>query len=81
MFTLPTPSTLSTVLLGGRLGWAAVSDTIGTRNTFYLFTLGSVPLYLALPSIVENVIVTGGTMPLYAFCACTVSDRIVDYSV
>ena len=62
---------LSAGNLGGRLGWAAVSDAIGRRNTFLIFTIGSVPLYLAIPTIVENVVVTGSTVPLYAFCAST----------
>jgi hypothetical protein len=32
--------------LGGRLGWSVVSDKIGRRKTFQLFTLGSIPLFV-----------------------------------
>eukprot|EP01038_Epipyxis_sp_PR26KG_P004904 gene4904-6867_t len=63
---------LSAGNLGGRLGWAAVSDVIGRRPTFMIFTLASVPVYLALPSLVDGVISTGSTVPLYGFCASTV---------
>eukprot|EP01038_Epipyxis_sp_PR26KG_P008254 gene8254-11169_t len=63
---------LSAGNLGGRLGWAAVSDVIGRRATFMIFTGASVPVYLALPSLVEGVVSTGSTIPLYGFCASTV---------
>jgi MFS family permease len=62
---------LSAGNLGGRLGWAAVSDAIGRRNTFMLFTAGSIPLYIMLPSMVEGVVTTGSSVPLYTFCAST----------
>jgi hypothetical protein len=35
---------LSAGNLGGRLGWAAVSDMIGRRSTFLIFTAGSANL-------------------------------------
>merc|ERR1719402_1108496 len=35
--------------LVGRIGWAAVSDRIGRRSTFNVFTLGAIPLYVSLP--------------------------------
>ena len=60
------------IIVGGRLGWAAVSDVIGRRKTFYVFTLSSLPLYFAVPSIVDAVVTTGGTLPLYGFCGTTV---------
>jgi hypothetical protein len=60
---------LSAGNLGGRLGWAAVSDAIGRRGTFFIFTLGSLPIYVALPSIVNTVVATGSATPLYLFCA------------
>ena len=47
---------LSSGNLGGRLGWAGVSDMIGRRKTFMIFTFASVPLYLAIPTIVESVV-------------------------
>ena len=49
-----------------------MSDAIGRRNTFFIFTLSSLPLYFAVPSIVESVVSTGATMPLYGFCGTTV---------
>ena len=50
-----------------------MSDAIGRRNTFYIFTLGSVPLYFALPTIIDNVVTSGAPEPLYLFCASTVA--------
>ena len=47
-----------------------MSDVIGRRSTFVLFTLGSIPLYLALPSLVTAAATTGST-PLYVFIGCT----------
>ena len=55
------------------MGWAALSDIVGRRNTFFAFTAGSVPIYLALPSIIDNVVATGSTFPLYVFCASSVA--------
>lgn len=63
---------LSAGNLSGRLGWAAVSDYIGRKKTFYLFTLTSVPLYLGLPYIVDYVISSGSIVPLYGFIGSTV---------
>ena len=57
---------------GGRLGWAAVSDVIGRRKTFLLFTFGSIPLYASLPHIIDSVVTTSSTPPLFAFIGCTV---------
>ena len=58
--------------LVGRVSWAAVSDKIGRRNTFYTFTLGSIPLYAALPTLIGSVVATGSAMPLYGFVGSTV---------
>ncbi len=41
--------------LGGRLGWAAVSDRIGRRATFVIFTLGAIPIFGFLPHCVNQV--------------------------
>ena len=41
--------------LGGRVGWAAISDQLGRRNTFHLFTFGSIPLYCCMPTLVSAV--------------------------
>lgn len=62
---------LSSGNLGGRLGWAAVSEMIGRPRTFTIFTLGSVPLYFAVPHLVEMVVQDGSTLGLYAFCGST----------
>eukprot|EP01039_Chlorochromonas_danica_P002119 gene2119-2313_t len=62
---------LSSGNLGGRLGWAYISDKIGRRKTFQLITLGSIPLYLSIPTLVDSVITSGSAAPLYAFCAVT----------
>ena len=58
---------LSAGNLGGRLGWAAVSDWIGRRRTFIIFTAGSIPLYLALPTLVQTVVSSGSAVPLFGF--------------
>eukprot|EP00811_Abedinium_folium_P032716 NODE_5739_length_1739_cov_8.095533.p1 GENE.NODE_5739_length_1739_cov_8.095533~~NODE_5739_length_1739_cov_8.095533.p1 ORF type:complete len:557 (-),score=156.45 NODE_5739_length_1739_cov_8.095533:68-1687(-) len=59
--------------LGGRLGWAVISDKIGRYPTFTIFTLGSVPLYLALPSLVESAVTTQSALSVYVFSAATVT--------
>ena len=58
---------------GGRLGWAAVSDAIGRRKTFYIFTLASVPLYMSMPYHITSVVEQGSTLPLFAFIGSTVA--------
>lgn len=55
------------------MGWSYVSDKIGRRNTFYILTLGSVPLYLSIPTLVEMAVTSGSAVPLYAFCGVTVA--------
>lgn len=57
--------------LGGRLGWAAISDWIGRRPVFTLFTVGSIPLYMYMPTLVDTIITTKEALPLYAFCGGT----------
>lgn len=57
--------------LGGRLAWAALSDRIGRRNTFHLFTVGSIPLYLGVPYMVENVVQSKNAAVLGGFVAST----------
>lgn len=63
--------------LGGRLGWAAISDKIGRRNTFHCFTLGAIPIFGVLPFLITECVTNpGGPMaPAYlaAFCGCTVA--------
>jgi MFS family permease len=62
---------LSVGNLGGRLGWAAVSDAIGRRATFVLFTVGSIPIYLSAPYLVDQVVNHGSQTALVGFCATT----------
>ena len=38
-----------------------------------IYTMGSVPLYICLPHVVESVVNTGSVMPLYVFCGVTAS--------
>jgi MFS family permease len=57
--------------LGGRLGWALISDQIGRQKTFQMFTLGCIPVYFALPTLVSEVIASGSNLPLYLFCGGT----------
>jgi MFS family permease len=57
--------------LGGRLGWAQLSDFIGRRKTFAILTLGSIPVYFSLPYLVDSVVSSGATLPLYLFCGGT----------
>lgn len=68
---------LSAGNLGGRLAWAALSEKIGRPKTFHMFMFGSVPIYLAMPTLVDMVIKTGGVEPLYAYCF--VSSLAVSY--
>lgn len=63
---------LAVANLFGRLFWGVVSDKIGRRNTFFIFTLGSIPLYLALPSLVATVVSQHSFLHLYGFMASTV---------
>eukprot|EP00794_Sanderia_malayensis_P017685 gene17685-19451_t len=57
--------------LGGRLGWSAFSDKFGRRSTFFLIAIGSLPLYLSVPYLVDSVVTTQSQLPLFAFCAST----------
>ena len=63
--------------LGGRLGWAAISDKIGRRNTFHIYTLGAIPIFGSLPFLIEQCVSnpTGPLAQVYltAFCASTVA--------
>ncbi|CAM9419845.1 unnamed protein product [Sphacelaria rigidula] len=57
--------------LGGRIGWAAFSDKFGRKPTFNMFCLGSIPLYLAVPYTVQQVVETGSSVPLGMFVGST----------
>ena len=50
--------------LGGRLGWGAFSDKFGRPMTFHIFTLGSIPLFMLLPSMIEHVVSSGSPLAL-----------------
>lgn len=58
--------------VGGRLGWALFFDKFGPKPTFSIFTVGSVPLYLALPFCVSSAVTTGTAAPVYGFSAASV---------
>ncbi|CAM9220897.1 unnamed protein product, partial [Laminaria digitata] len=57
--------------LGGRIGWAAFSDKFGRKLTFNMFCLGSIPLYLAVPYTVQQVVGTASAVPLGMFVGST----------
>ena len=63
--------------LGGRIGWAAISDKIGRRNTFHCYTLASIPIFGCLPFLIQECVTNpGGPLaPFYlaAFCGSTVA--------
>ena len=63
---------LSSGNLVGRIAWAALSDKIGRRATFWIFTIGSIPLYLSLPTLVSAVVTHSSVTCLYAFVGCSV---------
>jgi len=44
---------LAVANLSGRVVWAAITDRIGSRNTFHLLCFGSVPLFLSLPPLMS----------------------------
>merc|ERR1719495_322762 len=63
--------------VGGRLAWAAISDKIGRRKTFHIYTLGSVPIFGCLPYLINQCVSnpTGSLAPVYlaAFCGSPVA--------
>jgi len=63
--------------LGGRIGWAAISDKIGRRNTFHCYTLGSIPIFGCLPFLINECVTnpSGPLAPVYlsAFCVSSVA--------
>ena len=61
--------------LAGRLAWAAVSDKIGRKATFNVFTLASVPIFASLPFCIEKCITDPSASSAYlgVFCASTVA--------
>merc|ERR1711936_1132382 len=61
----------------GRIGWAAISDKIGRRNTFHCYTLGSIPIFGCLPFLINECVTnpTGPLAPYYlgSFCVSSVA--------
>lgn len=57
----------------GRLGWAAFSDILGRKNTYYVFGLAA-PICLLIPTVTASVSADSGSLPLVLFAAgtCTV---------
>jgi len=47
---------LAVANLSGRVVWAAVTDRIGSRNTFHLLCFGSVLLFLSLPPLMSTAV-------------------------
>jgi len=62
---------LSVGNLGGRIGWGVLSDYIGRRKVFHMFTFGSLGLYLSFPLIVSQIAETKSALPLALFCGTT----------
>ena len=60
--------TLSVANLSGRVFWAAISDKIGTRNTFNILSLSSVPLYASIPWLISGCVQEKSVLYLSGFC-------------
>ena len=65
-------SALSLANMGGRLGWATVSDRLGRRNTLLTFGMLGVPACVAVPqwtamASADALSTTGSTIPLVGF--------------
>jgi MFS family permease len=61
---------LSAANMAGRLGWAAVSDKLGRRNTYYLFAAG-IPAAASIPLLTSSVVAAPSAVPLVAFVGGT----------
>ena len=57
--------------LSGRIGWGILSDYIGRRKVFHMFTFGSLGLYLSFPLLVSQIAHTKAALPLGVFCGST----------
>lgn len=81
MNTLPsivTPSFTSTYVmflsignLIGRILWALFLDKYGGRLTFNIFTMASIPLYGSIPFLINWLIHSHSSIPLYLFLGST----------
>merc|ERR1712107_249663 len=59
--------------LGGRFIWASVSDKLGRKNVFALFTCVGAPLYFVLPYVVANAVGAESYAPLFLFYASSMA--------
>jgi len=59
--------------LGGRFTWASVSDKIGRKNMFTMFTCAGAPLYFTLPYAVSNAVGAESMAPLVLFYGSTIA--------
>ena len=61
----------------GRIGWASLSDKIGSRNTFTIMSVSAIPLYAISPFLISQAVTDPSSplAPLYflSFCASTVA--------
>eukprot|EP00041_Stephanoeca_diplocostata_P019613 m.426030 g.426030 ORF g.426030 m.426030 type:complete len:673 (+) comp21351_c0_seq1:299-2317(+) len=60
---------LSVANLGGRMLWAASSDSIGRKQTYMMFGILGVPTLLAIPSVTHMMAVDPSATPVWAFVA------------
>ena len=67
-------SSLGLANSAGRAGWAAASDYIGSKKTYFVFALG-VPIVGSIPAIAHAVSAGGGSelTPLYLFYGGTLA--------
>jgi len=62
--------------LSGRVGWAAISDKIGRKSTYNIFTIGGAAIYATLPLLIhavvnpQNAAIASMILPL--FCLNTI---------
>jgi MFS family permease len=56
----------------GRIFWGLISDKIGRKAMFNIFTFGSIPLYATLPFFIASVVSNPSSLPLWGFIGSTV---------
>lgn len=66
-FTSACVMVFSVANLFGRLYWSSLSDRVGRKKIMSLFTLASVPLYLAIPATISCLPYTHSVLPLVVF--------------
>lgn len=55
----------------GRILWALFLDKYGGKLTFNIFTITSVPLYASIPFLINWLIQSHSSIPLYIFLGST----------